>query len=103
MIDEKTSEQTPDSTESEFGCPSMTFRQTLADQLREMGRHVNDRDCHTLYKAAEELEESKAFGVDWAYFLFGIMAGSLFSDTKLDPDGVKAYMDAVNAKRKEGD
>lgn len=78
-------------------CSALTPRQMLAAQLRDLGYHVSDTDRCTLCKAAEELDKPEKPAISPFWALLPLMFGGV----DIDPDGMKAYMDAVQKKKKE--
>lgn len=69
-----------------FCCSSLTPRQMLAAQLREMSHHVSDIDRCILCKAAEELDKPENSSMSWAFPLLALALAGGCDGFDIDPD-----------------
>lgn len=82
---------------TEFCCSSLTTRQMLASQLRDMSFHVSDYDRCTLCKAAEELSKIEQATHAWVFTLFKL--ASMWDGKTIDPNELKELIKSTEKEQ----
>lgn len=102
MIDENGVIGTPKTETVPHNDLKASPKETLVMQLQLMMKDAKDEERCILCKAAEELNKPENSGIGWAFpFLFLMLTGWSGDGLDIDPDGMKAYMDAIDKKRKK--
>lgn len=82
---------------TEFCCSSLTTRQMLASQLREMSLHVSDYDRCTLCKAADELGKIEQAAPAWVLTLFKL--ASIWDGKTIDQNELKELIKSAEKEQ----